>query len=463
MILARWRTGDTIAGRWHVREVLAGPYGVVYIVFDNEAGEVLAAKTFSDALLHWDRILPHRLKKEALPWLKLGHHQNVVRPRFMHSVDGCPLLFMEYVCGTHLGQWIGSTCLIDDSAMILRFALQLCDGLEHAQSNGIGAHRDVRPENCLITPERVLKVTDPGLSRALDDSLIAAAGDARSAVRIRTRADLVELVHGRRTEDCQHGVAAAAYLAPEQFAGSKHVDRRADVYAFGVLLFQMVTGKLPFVAASWTEFEQLHKTREPPRLAQRHQLFAEVIQTCLAKEAPRRFTDFAAVRWHLAQLYRSLTGETHASPLEGDELEAEDCDSQGLGQLRFGYLRQALGSFERALELSPDHPVLWAHKGEALRQLGQSDEALICHQVSIELDSKCVAAWYHRGLALRVLERFSEALACHERALELDPRCWQAWMDKGLTFAALGQRQAELACYDRVLELNPRHGSGRCS
>ncbi|MHB8346807.1 MAG: protein kinase domain-containing protein [Acidiferrobacterales bacterium] len=449
-----------ISDRWHVREVLSGPYGVVYVVFDGETGEVLAAKTFSDALLHWDGILPHRLKKEALPWLKLDRHRNVVQPRFIRSIDGCPLLFMEYVCGTHLGHWIGSTSLTDNPATILRFALQLCDGLEHAQSNGIGAHRDIRPENCLITAQRVLKIADPGLSRALDDSLIGAAGDARSPSRARTRADLAELVHGRRSEDGQRGLAAAAYLAPEQFAGSKHVDLRADIYAFGVLLFQMVTGNLPFSASSWVELEQLHKTLVPlPLLPERHQLFADVIQTCLAKEAPRRFTDFAAVRRQLEQLYRLLTGETGISPPDGEEIEAEDWDNQGLGQLRFGYLRQALSSFEHALELSPDHPVLWAHKGETLRQLGQSDEALICHQVSLELDSKCVAAWYHRGLTLRVLERFSEALACQERAIELDPGCWQAWMDKGLTLAALGQRQAELACYDRVQELNPRHGS----
>ncbi len=459
--MARWQAGDAIAGRWHVHDVLAGPFGVVYVVFDGESGEVFAAKAFSDVLLQWDRILPHRFKKEALQWLKLGHHQNLVHPRFIRSVDGCPLLFFEYVCGTNLGQWIGTANLTDDPVMVLRLALQLCDGLEFAQSNGIGAHRNIKPENCLITPQHVLKITDLGLSKALDDSLIAASVDARVVVRARTRADLAELVHGRRAEDGQTGAATAIYLAPEQFAGSKHVDRRADIYAFGVLLFQMVTGTLPFVATSWMEYERLHKTQQPPLLPQRHQLFGEVIYGCLAKDAPRRFTDFAAVRQQLAQLYRSLTGQTYARPLEDDDLEAEDRDIQGLGLLRFGYLRQALGSFECALELSPDHPVLWAHKGEVLRQLGQCDEALVCHQVSLELDSKCAAAWYHRGLALCALQRFSEALASHERALELDPRCWQAWMDKGLTFAALGQRTAELACYDRVQELNPRHVPAR--
>ncbi len=459
MNLARWRAGDTIAGRWHVREVLVGPYGVVYVVFDGESGEMLAAKTFSDVLQQWDRILPHRLKKEALPWLKLGRHQNLVQPRAIYSVEGCPLLFMEYVSGTHLGQWMGAPSLTDDPAAILRLALQVCDGLEFAQSNGIGAHRGIKPENCLITSQCVLKVTDPGLARAVDDSLIAVAGDMRRGVRARTRGDLAELVHGRRAEDRRYGVAAAAYLAPEQFSGSKHIDQRADIYSFGVLLFQMATGALPFTAESWAEYERLHRTQDPPPLPPAQRLLGDVIQTCLAKEPPRRFTDFAAVRRQLAQLFRSLTGETYAPPLDGDELEAEACDNQGLGLLHFGYVREALGAFERALEFSPDHPVLWAHKGEALRQLGQSEEALVCHQVSLELDSKCVAAWYHRGLALRVLERFNEALVCHERALELNPRYWQAWMDKGLTLAALGERGAELACYDRVRELNPRAAS----
>ncbi len=461
MNLARWQAGDTIAGRWRVHEVLSGPYGVVYVVFDAQSGEMLAAKAFSDVLQGWDRVLPHRIKKETLPWLKLPEHQNLVRPRFVHSVDGCPLLFMEYVCGTQLGQLIGSTSLTDDPATVLRLAIQLCEGLEFAQSNGVGAHRDIKPGNCLITSQGVLKVTDPGLLRAIDDSLIATAGDGRSSARARTRADIAALVHGRQMEDDKYGVAAAAYLAPEQFTASKHVDQRADIYGFGVLLFEMVTGKLPFVARSWAEYEQAHRNNEPPPLPAVRQMFSDVIRTCLSKDAPRRFTDFTAVRRQLAQLLRSLTGDGDVLPLEGDELEAEIHDNQGLGLLNFGYLREAFSAFERALEFSPDHPVLWAHKGEALRQLGQSEEALVCHQVSLELDAKCVAAWYHRGLALRVLERFKEALVCHERALELNPRCWQAWMDKGLTLAALGDHGAELACYDRVRQLNPRAASMR--
>ncbi len=421
LIPARWKPGDVIGGRWRVFDTAAGPYGTVYAVFDAETGEVLAAKTFSDALLRWDRILVHRLKKGALSWMKLGRHRNLVRPRFLHSVDGCLLLFMEYVCGTHLGQWIGPQGVTGGPVAVLRLALQLCDGLEFAESNGIGGHCDIRPENCLVTGQGILKVTDPGLARAFDESLVAAAVDARSGTRVRTRGDLIELVHGHGPEAVHSGVRAAAYLAPEQFSGSKHVDRRADIYAFGVLLYQMIAGRLPFTASTWADYEMAHRNLEPPALPPEQAPFFEVVQTCLAKEAPRRFTDFSALRRYLAQLYRTLAGRTFPPPVDGDELEAEDCDGQGLGLLQFGYPEEALAAFEQALELNPDHAVLWAHKGEALRQLGQNEDALICHQVSLELDSNCAAAWYHRGLALRALDRIGEAHESHERAIELDP------------------------------------------
>ncbi len=452
----RWQAGDRIANRWHVHDVLPGPCGAVYVVYDEELGEVLAAKALSGTLLESDRILAHRLKKEALPWMKLERHQNVVQTRFIQSIDGSPLLFLEYIPGTSLAQWIGSSNLIDDPVMVLQFAIQLCDGMDYVQSNSVGAHRDIKPENCLITANNILKVTDFGLARALDDTLAQGIDDARVPARPRTRADLVDLVRSHRPGQPPIGFAAGAYMAPEQFASSKHVDGRADIYAFGVLLFQMLTGKLPFAAASWREYEQLHRTAAPPPLPEKYAFLSDVVRTCLAKEAPSRFTDFAAVRKPLADLYASLTGQACFAPAPGEELEAEARENQGMALMRFGRGREALVQFERALELNPDMPSLWAHKGETLCQLGESDEALVCHEVSTELDPGCTAAWYQHGVTLRMLERFTEALVCHERALELDPRCWAAWIDKGLVLAALGQRKAEMECYDRVLELNPR-------
>ncbi len=452
----KWQAGDRIANRWRVHDVLPGPCGAVYVVYDEELSEVFAAKALSDTLLKSDRILAHRLKKEALPWMKLEQHQNVVRTRFIHNENGCPLLFLEYIRGTNLAQWIGSSNLIDNPVMVLQFAIQFCDGMDYAQSNGVGAHRNIKPENCLITADNVLKVTDFGISRALDDTLAQGIDDARAPVRARTRADLVELVRRHRPGQLPIGFPAGAFMAPEQFASSKHVDSRADIYAFGVLLFQMLTGKLPFVAASWREYEQLHRTKAPPPLPEKYAFFSDVVRTCLAKEAPYRFTDFAAVRKPLADLYASLTGQACFVSASGEELEAGACENQGTALMRFGRGREALAQFEHALELNPDMPSLWAHKGETLCMLGESDEALVCHEVSIELDPKCTAAWYRHGVTLRMLERFTESLACHEHALELDPRCWEAWIDKGLVLAALGQRKAELECYDRVLELNPR-------
>jgi len=457
LVSARWQAGDRIASRWHVHDVLRGPYGVVYVVYDDELGEIFAAKALSDALLESDRIIAHRLKKEALPWMKLERHQNVVKARFIHSIDGCPLLFLEYICGTNLGYWIGSSNLMDDPVMVLRFAIQFCDGMDYVQSQGGGAHRNIKPENCLITSHNVLKVTDFGLCKALDDSLAMGADDMRAPNRARTRADLIGLAYGHRPGDHPIGPAAGAFVAPEQFATSKHLDRRADIYAFGVLLFQMLTGHVPFAAETWREYERLHRTQTPPALPERYAFFSDVVQTCLAKEAPYRFTDFAAVRNQLMALYASLTGDAYTAAATEEDLEAEACGNQGAALTRFGRGREALALFERALELNPDAPSLWAHKAETLCQLGDSEEALVCHEVSIELDPMCTVAWYHRGVTLRVLERFTEALTCHERALELDPRCWQAWMDKGMVLAALGERKAEMACYDRVLELNPRY------
>ncbi len=457
MIAPRWQTGERIAGRWLVHDILHGPYGAVYVVYDGELGEIFAVKSLSDALLESDHILAHRLKKEVLPWTKLEPHQNLVRARFIHSVDGSPLIFLDYTCGTNLSTWIGSSNLMDDPVMVLRFAIQICDGMDYVQSQAPGAHRNIKPENCLITPNNVLKITDFGPCKALDESLAASADDPRSTNRSRTRADLIALARARTAGEAASTAASGAFLAPEQFGHSKHIDPRADIYAFGVLLFQMLVGHPPFIANSWKEYEQLHRGATPPPLPERYAFFGDVIRTCLAKEAPYRFTDFAALRRRLTELYATLAGEAFPVAATGDDLEAEFCHNQAAALTRYGHGREALAFHDRALELSPDQSTIWASKGETLCQLGDSEEALVCHDVAIELDPACAHSWYLRGATLRMLERFSEARVCQERVLDLDPRHWSAWMEKGMVLAAIGERKAEMACYEHVLELNPRY------
>src|SRR5579862_9377397 len=89
----------------------------------------------------------------------------------VEKIQGKPFLFLEYVSGGDLAAWIGTPRLTEDISQVLRFAVQFCDGMIHALSKGIRAHRDIKPRNCLITVDGTLKVTDFGLAKLLEDDI----------------------------------------------------------------------------------------------------------------------------------------------------------------------------------------------------------------------------------------------------------------------------------------------------
>jgi serine/threonine-protein kinase len=134
---------------------------------------------------------------------------------------------------------------MDDLAQALRFALSFCDGMVHLRSKGVQAHRDIKPQNCLITEDGVLKITDFGL--------VKVRGEVETEMRESSSAldSLTVSRTGRAT-------GTATHMPPEQFRDSKHVGVTADIYSFGVTLFQMLTGILPYSAWTWDEWAEAH-------------------------------------------------------------------------------------------------------------------------------------------------------------------------------------------------------------
>lgn len=231
----RWQIGDKIENRWEIYKILKGGMGIIYVVYDHEFGEAFAAKTFQEEVFARHPIIAERFTQEALTWVNLDVHQNVTEARFVQTIAGKPLLFLEYVSGGDLGGWIGTPRLTRDLPQVLRFALHFCDGMIHALSKGIKAHRDIKPQNCLITEDHTLKVTDFGLAKVFDDAN-RGLEDA-----------LAPNVHGLSLGLSRTGTAAGTctHMAPEQFDDAKHVDVRADIYAFACCSSRWSPGTSP--------------------------------------------------------------------------------------------------------------------------------------------------------------------------------------------------------------------------
>jgi tetratricopeptide (TPR) repeat protein len=457
-----WQIGNRISNRWDVCRVLKGDSTLVYVVYDAEQRRVLAAKTLLDAV--FTPALGRRFAEQARAWIALGRNAHVVQARALETIEDRPFLFMDYVSGGHLGDWLGAARLADNLPQALRLAIQFCDGMIHARAHGIAAHGDIRPQNCLITRSGLLKLSDFGMAR-LHGAGGAWEGPAAGLFTTRIFQRVFTPTRLRRApeapaaaEEGGEGILTGAppYLAPEQFSDPKHADVRADIYSFGVLLFEMLAGKLPFVARTRDEFERLHRGAPPPAVGGDAAPLDAIVQRCLAKDPAARFGDFEGARAALAQAYEKIVGQPAPQPPAGAELDALEADNDGSALAETGFHAQALDRFDEALGLNPKLVSALLNMADLLRATGKAQEALVCYDRALAAGPREARALTGKGMALLALKRLDEAGACAEEALAAWPRSEAAQLLTGMVWSAIGQANQAIECFDRVLAGNPR-------
>lgn len=454
--------------------------GSVFIVYDREWSEPFAVKTFHDELLASNPRVAERFAKEAHIWINLDVHENIAQARFVQQIDSKPYLFLEFVSGGDLMAWMIKNRLRNDVPLILRFAIHFCDGMIHAISKGIHVHRDIKPQNCLITENRVLKITDFGLAKAFDNTPVE-----RSKTSLESTAIGVTQT-GTAGGTCTH-------MAPEQFDDSKRVDTRADIYSFGITLFQMVTGTLPFNGNTWKELENLHRRKPLPRVASIDGDLGRVLEKCTAKAPADRFQSFAALRQELQPIFERLTGERMPNPKTGEELNAYSLVNKGLSLSQLKRPTEALACYNKALALKPHIAEAWMNKASVFGGFGDHREALRCSDQSLHINPKLQQGWFNRGIALSALGKNEDAASSFQQAHELNPQddsalyCWalalsrsgrtkeacqvyaqclkvnpgnvEAWYNLGGLWRTLGNREQSLACYEKATQLKPDYAA----
>jgi tetratricopeptide (TPR) repeat protein len=444
-----WQIGDNIGGRFSIEQIVGGPgrsgMGTVYVGRDSLLGGVCALKTLQDRFLE-DQAMHARFRREALAWIRLDAHDNITQAYQWEYLDNRPCLLMEYVAGGDLGQWIGSPLLTDHPDVCVRLAMDFCDGMIHASGKGIRAHRDVKPQNCLLTAGRTprLLVTDFGLASLTDDR----SPDGRPA------ADLP--VH---RPGGWHASGTCTHMSPEQFDDSRSVDVRADVYAFGVLLFQMLTGSLPFPGRTWEELRRSHRTVPPPSLPLRFgRILDALVRTCLAKDPDARYPDFTPIRQQLAEAYRQQTGGRPHEAGRSRALDVQQRSRKAMSLVFLGDAEAALQLYEQAIAADPRGSLAERiGKTAALRSLGRYSEALAAIDGALRLHAPSgeAFAWLSKGEVLRAMQRYEQALTCYARAAELDPGLDLSWAGRGALLFQLGRYSEAADCYERLLELDP--------
>jgi hypothetical protein len=279
------RIGTVLDGRYRIVEPLSkGGMGVVYRAERIPVGRPVAIK-FLHALFADDPDSRVRFERETRALSRLTHPHCVGIIDF--GFEGQPYLVMDLVAGATLREMIDDGPLSAHDAIAL--TRQLLAGLAHAHAEGI-VHRDVKPANVMVTEEigtgRHARILDFGLARLRE------SGAAGTGAHI-TQQSIV--------------VGTPSYMAPEQTLGST-VDARTDVYAVGVLLFEMVTGQRPFVAEDTGSLLEMHRKMPPPHLENVDPSRSwpagldDVIQRALAKDPDDRWPNAVAFSQALDQV-----------------------------------------------------------------------------------------------------------------------------------------------------------------
>jgi eukaryotic-like serine/threonine-protein kinase len=468
---ARWEEGARLGGSWPIYQTLRGGMGIVMIVHDKETDRLLAAKTFQDAAFdgpHGSKIV-ERFKQEARVWIALGSHPNIVEAHRIREIAGKPYLFLEYVGGGSLAEWIGTNELIHNHDQAVKFGLDLCAGMHFACNNGLQAHRDLKPDNCMLTKDGRLKVTDFGLARAVTENAGITAQDHRPKASewLKSIAGMFGASDGGtgeqpRSRATQAGCAMGTppYMSPEQFTDSASVDIRTDIYAFGVMMYEMLSGRLPFAGRSFEEFARLHSQTPPPRLSSISPSLWRGIAKCLEKRPDDRFQDFGGVeRW----LRSTLTpGRVHTPPASHEKAES-DAISRGLSAANLGDFVEALRWLDQAIDQSPENAEAWTHRGKVLEVMGKPDAALESHDRAITLRPDVAPVWHAKGVTLNSLGRLEDALRCYDRSLRLNSADPNAWYDKGVVLQRLDRASEAAKCWDHCLQIHPEHSMAWCN
>jgi serine/threonine-protein kinase len=273
-------------GRYRIDEKIGeGGMGVVYRAWDERLQRDVALKVLPQGKLG-DEAIRRRFRQEALALAKLSH-SNIESIHDFDTQEDVDFLVMEYVPGVTLSEKLKSGPLSEQE--VLRHGEQLAEGLVTAHGKGV-VHRDLKPGNLRITPEGELKILDFGLAKLL---------------RPTSDVDVTQSL----TQD--RGISGTLpYMAPEQLRGEP-VDARTDIYAFGAVLYEMATGKRPFVEDVPPKLmdDILHQSPPSPRQLNPHLSsgLEQIILKCLEKRPDDRYQTATDVR---SDLRRVGAGET---------------------------------------------------------------------------------------------------------------------------------------------------------
>ncbi|MHC9543447.1 MAG: protein kinase [Vulcanimicrobiota bacterium] len=456
-----WGPGKVIDGLYLVKRIMEGGMGRLYFVRHLRWGVTLVVKSPLEKGSN-DQML-HRFLREADAWVDLDKHPNIATAFYVREYEGIPRIFIEYVDGGSLAQWLkGNEKGELDS--ILDKALQCCEAMIHAHKKGM-VHRDIKPDNVLLTSDGIVKVTDFGLVKTHTASTHDAKEQAGGGGAVEKPAFISQKEW--QTMASARALGTPPYMPPEQWTAADEADSRADIYSFGVMLFEMICGRRPFEIESDSSlspvvaFQVMHRFNAPPRPSLFRKDIPEELERlilgCLEKEREKRPQSFGEVRSALLSIYAAYTGKPYRRRFTGAaELRSDDLNNRALSYIDLGRYDDAMKLFQQAIALDPlsvaanvnlilhsvergthsyddvkkrfkaitdgnrEDPVPLYYEAIYEYEWGSPESALPLIEAALKKSPPQAALHNFHGIVLRALNRLEEAQSAFARSFSLE-------------------------------------------
>src|SRR5262245_49921656 len=300
----------TRLGRYEIRSAIgAGGMGEVYSARDAQLGRDVALKVLPASYsVDADRL--HRFEQEACAASALNH-PNILSIYDVGKHDGTPYVVSELLEGETLRRRIHGTPLA--SRRVIDYALQIAHGLAAAHEKGI-VHRDLKPDNIFITNDGRVKILDFGLAKL-----------------VQVDRDLLQTDIPTRRANTDPGIVlgTVGYMSPEQVKG-RSVDQRSDIFSFGAILYEMLSGRRAFHCESSAETMSAILKEDPPELSDTNKTvspaLARLVNHCLEKNPEARFHSASDLAFALESLSggTSLSQQSTILPTWGPRLKSRE-------------------------------------------------------------------------------------------------------------------------------------------
>ncbi len=368
-----WELGDLILNFYEVTDVLGeGAFGKVYKVYHKGWNEYLAVKSLKVELCR-DKAHRKNFIFECEGWVNLGLHPHIVNCYYVRDLGGLPRIFSEFIEGGSLENWL-EVGKVWEWKEIIDLAIQFFDGLSYAHKKGL-IHRDIKPANCLMTSTGEIKITDFGVASGLATLGVDITESKKSGVT--------------RTMMFKEGVVGTpAYMPPEQWDKYGILGPSSDIYAFGVMLFEICCEERPFDEDGEDIFvlKIRHTSVEPTNPQEINsdipRSLSDFILKCLKKKPSERFRNCDEARAELVNIYREVVGESYARENPGEaELLSDSINNLAVSLIDLGKANEAENILNDALKKEKSHPYLTCNRNLLLWRSGRITDIEMIRQL----------------------------------------------------------------------------------